>query len=531
MPGWPTVGRSDDQRIAEALRRADAQAPARLFDAYAERLYDYACSLAADADDAADAVHDALVVAYGCADRLRDAGRLRPWLYALVRARCAAGARGGRGAAPAPVGDGPDDEYGDPHRRELAVLVHEVLAELGGQEREVLELSLRHGLGSGEVGAVLGLSSRQAATRLGRARAHVENAAAAAVLARIGRAHCPDLSAMVDSWEGPLTPLLRRRLAAHIARCEVCSGLRDRHVAAGRLLDLVPVAFLPLSLRRRVVETCVNPGLAGARAPAVGAGGRFDRDGFPVAAGRGGTASPGPRRRRARRQGRRTGRPVPVIAAAVCVLAATGGVIALTGQGTGRGASERAGAAPEPEPALVVSAPAPARTAPPQDASEPETGPDAEDTGAPDAPEPPGPARSTPPAPVPSAARPAAPRPATGAGGRTATRAPAARTPGPPPNSLAHRTTWLRSDWHGCGADPADRPGRRALLVGDRLGRAGRAPPERAAQGRRRGGDPGGRGRSRGGRVRADRVPVGGRRLHLRRLLGGCGARGLRAGP
>ncbi|WP_329084632.1 sigma factor [Streptosporangium sp. NBC_01469] len=298
MPGWPTVGRTDDQQLVEALRRADTTAPASLYDSYAERLNDYAHSLLGDRETAAGAVHDALVTAQGSVDRLREPGRLRAWLYALVRIRCADGARGG------PQGSPPPDIHDDPGERELAALVHEAMAELSGQEREVLELSLRHDLGSGEVGAVLGLTSRQVTAKLGRARDHLENAAAAVVLAKVGRAHCPDLSAMVDSWEGPLTTMLRRRLSAHIGRCEVCVERRDRHVSAGRLLDLVPLAYPPLSLRRRVIETCLNPESREDRAAIVAENG-FDKAGFPTAAERrsggrrwGGKRSAGGRRAR-----------------------------------------------------------------------------------------------------------------------------------------------------------------------------------------------------------------------------------------
>lgn len=215
MPGWPTVDRADDHQVVEALRRAHTDAPAKLYDAYAERLHDYACSLTGDRDTAAESVHDALVTAQGCVDRLKESSRLRAWLYALTRFQAATRQGSGEGTPP-PVLDDPDDP-------EMAELVHEVLGELSRNEREVLELSLRHGLTPSEVGAVLGLTSRQATTRLGRARDHLENAAAAVVLARTGRAHCPDLSAMVDSWEGPLTLMLRRRLSGHIGGCEVCT--------------------------------------------------------------------------------------------------------------------------------------------------------------------------------------------------------------------------------------------------------------------------------------------------------------------
>ncbi|WP_433242992.1 RNA polymerase sigma factor [Streptosporangium sp. CA-135522] len=406
MPGWPTVGRTDDQQLVEALRRADATAPAKLYDSYAERLNDYAHSLLGDRDGAAEAVHDALVTACGCVDRLREPSRLRPWLYALVRLRCAAGARA---AAPEPE----FDDHDVPDDRELAVLVHEALAELSGQEREALELSLRHDLSTGEVGMVLGLSSRQATTRLGRAREHLENSAAAVVLARVGRAHCPDLSAMVDSWEGPLTTMLRRRLSGHIARCEVCLERRSRHVSAGRLLDMVPAAFPPLSLRRRVIETCVNPDFAVTRAVVTEAGDRFDRTGFPVAAERraktrGRTGPRGTRAKRTRRRGsaRRT---APVIVAALCVLVVTGVVIVFSGREVAGGSADPADAAPNRKPALITLEPAPEAGSPEPSPPEPTPEPvESTESAEPTRTSEPGRTRTA--APTPGPARPAATR-------------------------------------------------------------------------------------------------------------------------
>ncbi|MCA2223241.1 RNA polymerase sigma factor [Nonomuraea aurantiaca] len=302
--------------MVDALRMGAVEGAAKLYDAYAERLHDYACSLTGERDAAADSVHDALVTAHGCVSRLKETGRLRAWLYALTRFQAAArlAHRSGSGktdSVPLPVFDEPEDP-------ELAALVHEALGELRRNEREVLELSLRHGLTPAEAGAVLGLTSRQAATRLGRARDHLENAAAAVILARTGRAHCPDLSAMLDSWEGPLTPLLRRRLSGHISGCEVCTEGRHRQVAAARLLDMVPVAYPPISLRRRVVDTCVNPERDQTRTLITDRGDSFDRTGFPVAA----------ERRSRRRRSRCLG---PVLLAGAAVLAATGAMVAMNG--------------------------------------------------------------------------------------------------------------------------------------------------------------------------------------------------------
>jgi RNA polymerase sigma factor (sigma-70 family) len=379
VPGWPTVDRAGDQRLVDALRRADADAPTRLYDAYGERLYDYAHWLLREEHGAADAVHDALVTAHGCVARLRDEARLRAWLYALTRvqARARLTHRNGvpsRGPASPAASPGPDtlpwDAVGGDHDREddeLAALVSEALGELGGIGREVLGLSLRHGLTPAEAGAVLGLTSRQAAGRLTRARNRLENAAAAVVLARVGRAHCPDLSAMLDSWVGPLTPTLRRRLAAHIGGCEVCTEGRHREVAAVRLLEMTPMAYPPLSLRRRVADTCLRPDRADNRNLIMELGEGFDRAGFPVVAGR-------PRRRR---------RPrglVPVAVAGVCVLAATGAMVVVGDDGvpaalrvapTASVLAGDPGLTPEPEPeAGTGPEPTASASEPPASASE-----------------------------------------------------------------------------------------------------------------------------------------------------------------
>ncbi|GLX97860.1 sigma factor-like helix-turn-helix DNA-binding protein [Herbidospora sp. NBRC 101105] len=340
MPGWPTVGRADDNRLLDALRRDDAHAPASLYDAYADRLNDYAFARLRDLDLAASAVHDALVLAVASVGRLAEAQRLRAWLYALVRFQCASRTPG-TATTPIDLADSPDPE--------MTMLVHEALGELSEPEREVLELSLRHDLTPAEAGAVLGLTSRQAATRLERARDHLENSAAAVVLARTGRAHCPDLSAMVDSWDGPLSTLLRRRLSRHIAGCEVCAEGRQRHVSAPKLLEMVPVAFPPLSLRRRVVDACAHPERDETKILIVRDGDHFDRNGFPVPVER------RPRVKRGRRAGgvsrraagkKKSRRATPAVAALGVALIAGGGVFWLNGAGAG--APTRIEAMPQP---------------------------------------------------------------------------------------------------------------------------------------------------------------------------------------
>jgi RNA polymerase sigma factor (sigma-70 family) len=323
LPGWPDVGRADDHRLLEALRRGDAHAPAGLYDAYADRLNDYAHSLLHDPDLAADAVHDSLVIAHARVDRLKEPTRLRAWLYALTRVRCAA--RGGGRTPPHGMAAlAPEEEPADPR---LAELVHEALGELGRDERQALELSVRHGLSTAEIGAVLGVTSRQAAGHLTRARDHLENAAAAIVLARTGRAHCPDLSALVDSgvgasWQdGPLSPSLRKRLSRHISGCEVCTEGRGRHVSADPLLAMMPVTYPRLSLRRQVIDTCTSPEREETRAAVIEQVDHFDRRGFPAAGAR--SRGMGARRRRGSGD-RRKRRATPMLLAAVIVFGGAG---------------------------------------------------------------------------------------------------------------------------------------------------------------------------------------------------------------
>ncbi|MBP2703101.1 RNA polymerase sigma factor [Microbispora sp. RL4-1S] len=349
MPGWPDVGRADDRRLFEALRRADGAAPARLFDAYADRLTDYASSRLNDLDAGADAVHNALVAAQGGAGRLEEPGRLRSWLYALTRFQCAARGLPSSGVA---RWAGPPEDTEDPV---LAALVAEALGKIGAAEREALELVVRHGLSPAEATGVLGLTSRQVSARLARAREHVENTAAAVVLARTGRAHCPDLSALVDagvgaSWQdGPLGTVLRKRLSKHIAACKVCSEVRRRTVSAERLLDLIPVAYPPLSLRGRVLKSSLDSdGVAATASWAAtawataatedtatrGPAGRgaSSRGSSSRGADTGGASSRGGRagaRRSARPRSRRV---APLLLVAACVFGTAGGLALVSGE-------------------------------------------------------------------------------------------------------------------------------------------------------------------------------------------------------
>ncbi len=369
MPAWPDTGRATLRRPADPVRPGDAEgAASHLYDAYADRLNDYAVSLLHDQDAAAAVVHDAIVTAFVRTGRPAEPGRLRTWLYAVVRRLCRsrgrAAARADAPTAPLPAGAGtaaypsggaaPQEPVSvsdaDP---ELATLVHRALAELDPADREVLDLAIRHGLGEAATAEVVGATPRRIAARLAHARDHLENAAAALVLARTGRAHCPGLSAMLDGRQGPLTEPLRRRVARHVSACAECTEARRRRVSAVRLLDLIPIMYAPLSLRRRVLGTCADP----ARAAAAALGDEhFGPDGLPAPPGRrrggrsrGGRSARAGHRRAAPARPRRTFTLVSVLACLGLVIGTLLGATYLDATRTGRGAQPLVLPTPTPD--------------------------------------------------------------------------------------------------------------------------------------------------------------------------------------
>ncbi|WP_141582373.1 RNA polymerase sigma factor [Actinomadura sp. WMMA1423] len=285
MSGWPSLDRTDDERLARTLAAGDPSALIQVMDRYAARLYDYCHALLRDQDQAAGALHDALIAAYAHVSGLGEPDRFRGWLYALVRNECMRRLRDpGRPAqrheAPE-VEDGFLDEAEQARRQEARRLVHAALSGLRGRERESLDLMLRHGLDADEVGGVLGMDADQAAGLTAEARARLDESLAAAYIARTGRDACPEVAAIADDAGWPLPPPVVRRLVQHIGACGICGPRRDRTVSAARLLQVLPVAMMPNDLRGHVMATATDPALASDLAAIARAAEPFDAWGWP----------------------------------------------------------------------------------------------------------------------------------------------------------------------------------------------------------------------------------------------------------
>ncbi|TDD23622.1 sigma-70 family RNA polymerase sigma factor, partial [Actinomadura sp. KC06] len=285
MSGWPNLDRADDERLARSLAAGDPSALIQVMDRYAARLYDYCHALLRDQDQAAGALHDALIAAYAHVPLVREPDRFRGWLYALVRNECMRRLRGrdrpaDRREAPE-VEEGFLDEAELAQRQEARHFVHGALSGLRGREREALDLMLRHGLDVVEIGGVLGIDAEAATDLSGEARAHLEDALAAASIARDGR-DCPSVAALAEDGGWPLPPAIVRKLVHHIDTCPTCIARRDRTISAARFLQVLPVAMMPTDLRGLVMATATDPALASDLAAIAHRAEPFDAWGWPV---------------------------------------------------------------------------------------------------------------------------------------------------------------------------------------------------------------------------------------------------------
>ncbi|TDC78356.1 sigma-70 family RNA polymerase sigma factor [Actinomadura sp. 7K507] len=285
VSGWPSLDRADDERLARSLVDGEPSALIQVMDRYAARLYDYCHAMLRDQDQAAGALHDALIAAYAHVSGMREPDRFRGWLYALVRNECMRRLRdpdrpAERHEAPE-VEDGFLDDAELAQRLEARQLVHSALTGLRGREREALDLLLRHGLDAAEVGGVLGMNAQEATDLTGDAHARLDGALAAAYIARNG-GDCPGAAAIVEGGGLPLPPPVARSLIHHIETCPACAARRDRSVSAARLLQVMPVAMMPTDLRGLVMATATDPALAPDLADIAYRAEPFDAWGWPV---------------------------------------------------------------------------------------------------------------------------------------------------------------------------------------------------------------------------------------------------------
>ncbi|MFD4605107.1 hypothetical protein ACFWPQ_44710 [Streptomyces sp. NPDC058464] len=269
-----------------AAARALAQRPPARYEPYLDGLFTYCLSVLCDHDAATTALGDVLALAERRGQRVPEAaGDRRAWLYALARWACLRGLAqakqkrqathaAGRHSAPDPVVPADTQEQ---RRGELALLAWPEAAGTTPEQREALELAVRHHLAAHEVAAVLGMDLAGARELLASAACEVERTRAALAVVETGG--CPSVSHLTGDSQLVLSSALRRELVRHVDDCPRCRRTAER-AAPGRWPGAMttPAELPVLEAPRAALHMAMahQPRARGAAAP------RFDRRGFPM---------------------------------------------------------------------------------------------------------------------------------------------------------------------------------------------------------------------------------------------------------
>ncbi|MEU6592763.1 hypothetical protein ABZ923_26625 [Streptomyces sp. NPDC046881] len=278
-----------EARDRAAARTVAQRTPAR-YEAYLDGLFTYCLSVLCDHDTATAALGDVLALAERRAHRVPVAAAdRRAWLYALARWACLrklaeakqkrqATHAAGRGAAGKAVPDPPvAPDVQEERRRELALLAWPEAAGTTPEQREALELAVRHHLAAHEVAAVLGMEPAAARELLASAACEVERTRAALAVVHTGG--CPSVAHLTGDSRLVLSTALRRELVRHVDDCPRCRRTAERAVSGHWPGATVTPAELPVLEAPRAelhMALAHHPRARGVAVP------RFDRRGFPM---------------------------------------------------------------------------------------------------------------------------------------------------------------------------------------------------------------------------------------------------------
>ncbi len=275
-------GRREDRGQGDAQRPQGTlpmQPPAH-YEPYLDGLFTYCLSILCEHDAAAGAIGEVLAVAERQRVRLRDPGTRRAWLYALARWVCLR-----RLARGAPVVPHTSEAVGEQRRAQLATLAWPEAAGTTPEQREALELAVRHQLSAREVGLVIGLDQDAARGRLARAACEVERTRTALAVVHTGR--CPEVGQLAGADGVLLGTTLRAEIVRHVDDCAACRRTAERVVAdgpwpgAGDAAAVLALVEAPRSAAYAALLHAMDTGFGRAREATP----RFDRRGFPVEGG------------------------------------------------------------------------------------------------------------------------------------------------------------------------------------------------------------------------------------------------------
>jgi DNA-directed RNA polymerase specialized sigma24 family protein len=267
-----------------AIAQGDLEAVGKAFDRHGQDLFDYCQSQLDDVADAAQVVEATFVIAAAKASLLQKPARLRAWLFAI--ARCGCQQRLEAGANPAYLDEMADywdwDRLGgSAWHSDLLSTAWAALAQMNPRDREVAQLSLRHGLDAAELSDVLGVPRSQARALVQSSCDQFEASADLLLASCSGRSwYCETAAAYLNSLNSDLTRISPRWMRRHAPSCGICAKWgRLSAVITARL----PTAALPADERQRLLRLLSESSadVEGYRAEVILRLGPFDADGYP----------------------------------------------------------------------------------------------------------------------------------------------------------------------------------------------------------------------------------------------------------
>lgn len=306
-----------DVAVVVAARAGDRQASEQLVRDCLPLVYNIVGRALNGHGDVDDVVQETMMRVLDGLPGLERPERFRSWLVAITVRQIRDRWRTGRTWLTAePLEDAAEAEP-QPDFADLAILrlalsgqrreAVEATRWLEDEEREMLALWWMESAGEltrGELSAACGLTPQHAAVRVQRVKERLETARTV-VRAVTASPRCPDLAAVLASWDGRPSGLWRKRLARHVRDCPQCLRSASDLIPAEGLLAGLALVPVPIGLAGLVLARTLGAGSAGA---GVGAG----------------TRTAGGASRTARTIGRLAAKPAAAAAATAVTLAAAG---------------------------------------------------------------------------------------------------------------------------------------------------------------------------------------------------------------
>ena len=163
------------------------------------------------------------------------------------------------------------------HLDDQRALVAAALEGLEHRDRVALEFAEAQDLVGQDLADALDISRDSAYALVHNARDRF--AVATLLVSRHGRDRCPELDGLLGSWDGRLTPRLRKRINRHVEACDTCRETRSARVTPAALLGAAPIGVSATVFDRVRGETLSG---MGGTTPATVAASKFTAGGLPL---------------------------------------------------------------------------------------------------------------------------------------------------------------------------------------------------------------------------------------------------------